>query len=133
MIEEVTSIPGGLKVDGLVEPGKALGIARLQLFPSADGLQHCEVIGLRDTLDQLPWPLNRWMNGRGWAVKTRTINPEAPVHPTVAERFELDSALQCTGAGPYRPAALANHEDFKHYFEADDTTNAQARPRVAPS
>lgn len=132
MIEEVTSIPDSLKVDGQGAPGKALGIARLQLFPSADGLQHCEVIGLRDTLDQLPSPLNRWMKSRGWVVKTRTINPKAPVHPTVAERFELEAALQCTGTGPYRPAALANHDDFKHYFEADDPTDPRACSSAPP-
>jgi len=132
MVEEATSLPDGLKVDGQVGPGKALGIARLQLFPSADGLQHCEVAGLRDTLDRLPSPLNRWMKGQGWAVKPRTIHPEAKVHPTVAERFELGPALQCTGSGPYRPAALANHKDFKQYFEAGDSTNPQAYPSTAP-
>ena len=132
MIEEVTSIPDGLKVDGQVVPGKALGIPRLQLFPSADGLQHCEVAGLLDTLDRLPSPLNRWMKGRGWVVKTRTINPKAPVHSTVAERFELEAALQCTGTGPYRPAALANHDDFKHYFEADDPTDPRAWSSAPP-
>lgn len=102
----------------------------MQLFLYADGLQHCEVAGLRDTLDRLPSPLNSWMRGRGWAVKIRTIHPEARVHRTVAERFKFTSALQCTGAGPYRPAALANHENFKQYYEANESTNPQACPTI---
>ena len=117
MIEEATKIPGGLKVDGQLAPGNAMGISRLQLYPAADGLQHCEIAGMRDTLDRLPTLLRKLVGGRGWAVKVRAIHPEAPVHPTVAERFELPAALQCAGSGPYRPAALARHREFQQFYE----------------
>lgn len=119
MIEQASSIPHGLKIDGQTTPGCSIGIPRLQLFPSSDGLQHCEVAGMRDTLDRLPWPLRNLLKNRGWAVKIRNIQPEAPVHASVKERFEFTSALQCTGTAPYRPAALANHEEFKHYFHTE--------------
>lgn len=118
MVEEATRIPGGLKVDGELKPGDAFGIPRLQLFPAPDGVQHCEVAGMRDSLDRLPVILRRMLQGRGWEVKVRTIDPKAPIHPTVFERFELSEAIQCGGSGPYRPAALAQHEEFKRYYQA---------------
>ena len=117
MIEEATKIPDGLKVDGQLAPGNAMGISRLQLYPAANGLQHCEIAGMRDTLDRLPTLLRKLLGGRGWAVKVRDIHPEASVHPTVAQRFELPAAMQCAGSGPYRPPALASHQDFQRYYE----------------
>lgn len=123
MIEEASRIPDGLKIDGQVTPGTASELPRLQLFPSADGLQHCEVTGLRDTLDRLPWPLRTLVKGREWPMKLRDIDPKAWLHPSVKERFELVSAMQCNGTGPYRPAALANHNEFKHYFQAEGAPN----------
>jgi hypothetical protein len=116
MVEEATRIPNGLKVDGQQASGDASGIARLRLFPASDGLQHCEVAGMRDTLDALPGPLRKLMRGRGWAVKVRTIDPGAPVHATVVERFRLPFVPQCAGSGPYRPAALSEHGQFKQYY-----------------
>lgn len=121
MIEEATKIPGGLKVDGQKAPGNASGILRLQLHPASDGVQHCEVAGMQDTLDRLPGWLRKIMRGRGWAVKVRTINPKAWVHPSVAERFKLSSVVQCAGSGPYRPSALAAHEEFQQFYVGDPT------------
>ncbi len=51
-----------------------------------------------------------------YAVKIRKIKPDARVHPTVTERFALKSVTKCTGSGPYRPEALAEHNDFKTYY-----------------
>ena len=117
MIEEATGIPDGLLVDGQPMPGEATGIPKLHLFPSPDGVQHCEVAGMRDTVEaKVPRWLRRFAGGLGWEVKVREIHPEAPVHPTVTERFALPSVTQCAGAGPYRPAALAGHRDFRHLY-----------------
>jgi hypothetical protein len=44
MVEQATSIPYPLLVDG-IEPGKP-GIGRLRLHPAFDGMQHCEVAGM---------------------------------------------------------------------------------------
>ena len=71
---------------------------------------------MRDTLDALPSFLWRLMRGRGWAVKVRTIDPAAPVHASVVQRFQSPSAPQCAGSGPYRPAALSGHHQFKHFY-----------------
>ena len=57
MIEQATSIPNGLKigpvfVNGEKMPGTADVGDPLRVFPSADGVQHCEIAGMRDTIDQ---------------------------------------------------------------------------------
>lgn len=123
MIEQATSIPHGLKVDGIEVPGSAFGIPRLQLFPDPDGLQHCEIAGMQDKLDSMPPIVRMFLRGRNWTKKVRTINPAAPVHPTVAERFDLPSVKKCDGSGPYRPVALAEHEQFKQYYSAPSGMN----------
>lgn len=118
MIEEATKIPNGLKVDGLRAPGDALGNPKLRLFPASDGLQHCEIAGMRDTLDRLkPRVLAKLLSSKNWAEKVRAIHPEAPIHPTLAERFELTSAPQINGSGPYRPEALRQHKNFHHHYK----------------
>ena len=57
---------------------------------------------------------------KGWKVKQREIKDEAPLHPTVLERFSLDAVPQCAGRGPYRPEALRNHNLVSHYFVEQD-------------
>ena len=117
MVEEATKVPHGLKLDGLLAPGDATGIPRLRLFPASDGLQHCEVAGMRDTLDRLkPKLLAKLLSSMNWATKIREINLEAPVHPSVIERFDFLSVPKCDGTGLYRPPALRNHKKFSHYY-----------------
>jgi uncharacterized protein (DUF2235 family) len=83
----------------------------LHRFPAADGIQHCEVAGMRDTLES---KLGKWAARRfGWDEIVRDIAPDAPVHSTVYDRFKLPAAPQCDGFGPYRPKALAPHNIFK--------------------
>ncbi|MER2264623.1 DUF2235 domain-containing protein [Methylobacterium oxalidis] len=120
MVEEATLIPEGLKIDGLRAPGDATDNPKLHLFPAADGVQHCEISGMHDTIERsVPKFLRRFSGSWNWAVQVRGIAHDAPVHPTVAERFALPSVPQCGGSGGYRPAALANHDLFKHYYVRD--------------
>lgn len=122
MIEEAVEIPDGLKIGPVLVHGDHLaGTPKvglpLQLFPAADGLQHCEVAGMQDLLDgRIPRWLRRFTIGLGWKSGPRLINKEAIVHPTVEERFRLDEVLQCAGSGAYRPAALKEHVKFCGYF-----------------
>ncbi len=123
MIEEVLGLPGGLKMGPVIIDGKRLpqtsenGVP-LHLFPRADSLQHCEVAGMQDVLEaRIPHWLRLLKSRLGWKIKIREINPEAPVHPTVEERFQLTQVPQCAGSGPYRPEALRNHEKFRAYYE----------------
>jgi uncharacterized protein (DUF2235 family) len=130
MIEHATVIPNGLKVgpvwvNGTKMPGTGDVGDALHIYPSADGVQHCEIAGMRDTLDDraehMPAFMRKFMSSMNWEVKIRTIDPKAPVHPTVRDRFELPSVVQCAGGpGKYRPKALEGHEDFKKYYSPPD-------------
>lgn len=117
MIQQATGVPGGLIVAGQKAPGDASGNPHLQVFPSADGVQHCEVVAMQDTIaGRLPkWLLKIWTPPT-WPVKLREIDPRAPVHPSVEERFKLASVINAAGSGPYRPKALEGHDKFKQYY-----------------
>jgi uncharacterized protein (DUF2235 family) len=123
MIEEAVAVPNGLKIGPVMVRGNRLvGTAEvgtpLQLFPAADGLQHCEVAGMQDLLDgRIPRWLRQFTIGLGWKAGPRPINKEAIVHPTVEERFRLEEVLQCAGSGAYRPAALKEHVKFSSYYD----------------
>lgn len=99
MIEEATAIPFPMEIDA----------RKLHLFPRSDGPQHCEVAA---TGDRLGW-LNRWA---GWEAAPRKIDTHALLHPSVTERFELESVRHCSSFGPYRPEALRHVEEVKHFY-----------------
>ncbi len=125
MLEEAFAVPDGLKtgpvyVDGTKLAGSGDTGPALHLFPAADGQQHCEVAGMRDTLDGLAAKLPKWrwiqklVANYGWEVETREIKPDAPMHQSVRDRFALPAVEQCSGGlKPYRPQALHLHRDFK--------------------
>jgi hypothetical protein len=127
MCEQATSIPDGLKtgpilVDGVKVPNTGDAGPALNIFPAADGVQHCEVAGMSDTLDayaeKLPkwrWP-QRYVAGKNWETKVRDITHDAPVDPTVKTRAGLPAVAQCAAVGPYRPEALCRHDDFKQLY-----------------
>jgi len=127
MIEEATAIPDGLKIgpvfaNGVKIPNTGDSGAPLHLFPTAAGLQHCEVTATSDWLDaKLPAWVRPYTESMNWKVEIREINPKAMTHPTVAERFALAEVTQCAGFGPYRPESLRNHTAFKAYYEAGES------------
>jgi uncharacterized protein (DUF2235 family) len=127
MCEQATSVPDGLKtgpilVDGVKMPKTGDAGSALNLFPAADGVQHCEVAGMRDMLDdyaaKLPkWAwLQRYVAGKNWETKFRDITHDAPVDPTVTTRAGFPEVTQCAAVGPYRPDALRKHDDFKQLY-----------------
>ncbi|HEY5130179.1 MAG TPA: DUF2235 domain-containing protein [Bradyrhizobium sp.] len=125
MIEQATVVPNGLKVgpvfvNGTKMPGAGEQGAALHLFPAADGVQHCEIAGMRDTIDQLAQRSPRFLHGLfeklKWPEEMRKIDPKAPVHPFVTDRFKLDEVVQCASVGAYRPESLGKHEDFKNSY-----------------
>lgn len=125
MIEQATVIPNGLKVgpvfvNGAKMPGTGEQGAPLNLFPAADGVQHCEIAGMRDTIDGLAQQFPRFLHGLfeklQWPEEMRKIDPEAKVHPLVEDKFKLDEVVQCAGTGAYRPKSLSKHDEFKHYY-----------------
>lgn len=128
MCGEAVAVPNGLLTGPILVGGKKMpntgdiGPA-LNIFPAANGVQHCEVAGMRDSLDDQAAKLPKWswlqkfVANQNWETKVREIQPEAKVHPTVGARFDLPEILQCaSGKGPYRPPALANHVEFKAYY-----------------
>jgi uncharacterized protein (DUF2235 family) len=136
MAEEAVKVPNGLKTGPIFVDGKKIqntGDAGecLHIYPSAGGVQHCEVAGMRDTLDGYAAKAPNWLKGliarTGWEVKVRNINPEAPVHRTVEQRFTLPSVIQCAGTGPYRPIALKDHIKFKAMYPSEGPASSDTR------
>jgi hypothetical protein len=129
MIEQATGIRDGLKIGPVMINGKKLpgtgdSGTTLELHPAADGVGHCDIAGMRDTLDgyaqRVPGCLRKFLRGQNWEEHVRDIKHDAPVHPTVRERFKLDFVVQCAGSGRYRPRALQGHDDFKSYYSLPD-------------
>lgn len=125
MLEETLGLEDPLKLGPVIIHGQAVagsGTAGtpLHLYPASDGVQHCEISGMRDTLDQtaerLPAFLRSFVVKQNWAVNVRTVRKDARLHPTVMERFGLLSASQCAGSGKYLPAALEEHEACKAFY-----------------
>jgi hypothetical protein len=94
----------------------------LNIFPAPNGVQHCEIAGMRDTLDAYAAKLPKWgwlqrrIGGLNWPAKIRDVTHDAPVHPTVGTRFGLPEVIQCASVGAYRPEALRHHDDFKQLY-----------------
>jgi uncharacterized protein (DUF2235 family) len=107
MIDETQSLPDKL----LCNP------QRLHAYPSADGLQHDEVAGLNDLICRRTPRFLLWATrGLSWKKRVRDPKPDAPMHPSVDERFALASVPYLGGSGPYRPEALRNHVRYKHLY-----------------
>lgn len=100
MLEEALSHRHPIQVDR----------ARLQVFPSSSGMQHCEHFTFAQA--------HRWLarRGIGWSRSPRPIKPKATLHQSVYERFEHPVVQQCATMAPYRPEALKGHEALRHYY-----------------
>ena len=127
MCAEAIAVPDGLKtgpifVDGEKLPNTGNDGPALNIFLAADGVHHCEVAGMRDTLDAYAAKLPKWgwlqrlVAGQNWETKVRAIDPEARVDPTVTARAALPAVVQCASVGPYRPDAPRNHNDFEQLY-----------------
>ena len=100
MVEAATNIEDPILIDNSV----------LRLYPSPDGIQHDECkIGIKFLTA---------ITGSTWKKKHRIIDdPTFIVHASVTERFNLPAVLQYDVMTLYRPTALRNHKDFKHFPE----------------
>jgi hypothetical protein len=88
--------------DRLGEEGLLLDQAVLQPEPAADGMQHDET---RSVVFRLA------------GKSDRDPLPEAVLHPTVVERFNLAGVLQYDVVAPYRPEALRGHRKFPGAYD----------------
>ena len=89
MVEAATTVRGGIKIDGTV----------LQLYPSADGMQHDE--------RKSGFPiLTSWLR-LTWQGKQRNIaDPHTPLHDSVYQRFAVPGVVHYDNMQPYRPEGL---------------------------
>ena len=76
----------------------------LQLYPDPVGPQHDE------TKTSLIFEMA--------AKLDRTIDNEAPLHPSVLARFAASEVLQYDKMAPYRPENLRGHRQVKHYYSS---------------
>jgi uncharacterized protein (DUF2235 family) len=125
MIEETQKLAFPLKLGPVTVNGKQIAATSnegtpLHLYPAANGVQHCEIAGMRDTLDALaekwPWWLRGIFATENYETITRAVLPDANVHDTVIERFSLDEVIDCAKVGKYRPEALRKHNKFKDFY-----------------
>lgn len=122
MIEEAVDVPAPLKIGPIFVNGAKLPNTGdegepLRLFPSVDGVQHCEVVGMKDAIEA---KTPKWLQGLtgswGYSVKPRTIHDNASLHKTVLERFALPQVRQCSSTGAYRPEVLREHRKCKAFY-----------------
>lgn len=101
MVEQATSdtIPFRLNIDR----------RRLNLYPSAEAMQHCEIQGFSNRHPRLATLIN-------WEEKIRKGARGATLHPTVLERFQLPSVSHCGRMAPYRPESMREDERVSHLF-----------------
>ena len=91
MVERATSIPHPI----LIEP------SWLNLFPFSGGAQHDEC-----------------RSGRlKWRQGFREIPIDAPLHPSVFERFNLPGVVQYDDFRVYRPENLRNHREVSSLYD----------------
>jgi len=74
----------------------------LRVKPDPTGMQHDE--------------MKRSLVFRYAGAKPRDPPDDAPLHPSVLQRFASPSVVQYDVAAPYRPEPLRNHEAVRHYY-----------------
>jgi uncharacterized protein (DUF2235 family) len=137
MLEEILKLDhpikfGPVTVNGVAMAGAGTVGTPLHLYSDATSMQHSEIAGMRDTVDafreRLPRILRGLLPNANYEIIKRSILPRAKIHPTVKERFALETVIDCAGdkVGNYRPEALREHDDFKHFYP--DPPRADAPP-----
>jgi uncharacterized protein (DUF2235 family) len=95
MVDEATSLPQPIEIDR----------TKLILFPSADGMQHCEVDARKMAHREWVPKFLRF----DWPVDIRWSASGAPHHSSVAQRFALPAIQNLARIEHYRPCALIFH------------------------
>jgi hypothetical protein len=135
MLEEILKLAHPIKFGPVTVNGEALAGTGaigtpLHLYPDAKSMQHSEIAGTRDAIDafreRLPGILRGVLANANYEIIKRSVLPQAKVHPTVKERFTLETIIDCAGdkVGNYRPEALREHNDFKQFYPASPPIDA---------
>ena len=109
MVEEAASLPEPIVIDHSL----------LRLFPDGTGAQHDErkafISACPSWLVRLALLVVR-SRDFGWREGYRRIPEDAPLHPTVLERFKRPAVQVHGDMIPYRPRALRKHRDVNGYY-----------------
>lgn len=109
MVEQANELPEPLIINS----------QRLHLFPDPGGMQHSEVQAMFESYPA--WMPSRWRPV--WAEEHRDIKPDAPLHPTVLQRFHLTQGVSHYGLyRPYQPQNLASHSMVAVYYSSNSDT-----------
>lgn len=104
MVDEVQATPFPIEIDK----------SKLHLFPSARGIQHCEVLARREKYPGW-WPKRlRWT----WPEKPRKEVLGATMHPSVQERFAAGPVPHAGEVRCYQPETLRKDPAFADFFKA---------------
>lgn len=135
MLEEVLQLQHPIKFGPITVNGEAMAGTGptgtpLHLYPDAASMQHSEISGTRDTIDtmreRLPWILRGLLANANYEIIKRSILHNATIHPSVKDRFGLKVVVDCASEkiSDYRPEALREHDDFKHFYPRPPAANA---------
>jgi uncharacterized protein (DUF2235 family) len=110
MAKEAEGVPNGITIDW----------SKLNLFPDAAGMQHCEVT---EVLDLYPsWVPIRFR--KSWAVQNRMDIGIENCDPSVRARIGLTAISKCGVSQPYRPVPLRNDPALAQFYGPDASTKA---------
>jgi hypothetical protein len=112
MLKQLKELPDPILLDESV----------LRVYPSATGPQHDEC---RKGFTGIGGRL-----GLKWKVEHRVIDHNAPLDPSVLERFKASAILNYDLMQPYRPEPLRAHDDVKHYYDTPDEPPAAVPGRA---
>lgn len=103
MANEAEGIPDGIILDR----------TKLNLFPDAAGMQHCQVMEVRDLY---PSWVPQWLRIT-WAEEHRMDILIGNCDPTVRERIAVPAISKCGVRQPYRPFPLRNDPDLAEFYK----------------
>jgi hypothetical protein len=107
MTKEAEGIPNGIIVDW----------AKLNVFPDAAGMQHCQVTAV---LGMYPsWVPTRFR--KSWAEQNRMDIRIENCDPSVRARLALPAISECGVSRPYRPVPLRNDPELVQFYGPNDS------------
>ena len=101
MADAAENLPNGSTANGA---GIKVDRRYLQLYPDPRGPQH-------DAREP-----GYFGGGLKWPKALRKIDPDAPLHGSVYQRFAADKVQHFYEMKPYRPENLMNHENLQKYY-----------------
>lgn len=110
MTQEAEAVPNGVIIDR----------TKLNLFPDPAGVQHCEVMSVRDLYPS--WVPERLR--KSWDEEPRMDILIGNCHPSVRTRIELPAISKCGTSQPYRPYPLRKDPDLTNFYGSEKSTPA---------